>query len=280
MVSVPDVSITKDRVYASEARPRRWDVYRSQATPASAPAILALHGGGWRGGDRSMMQATCEAFARLGYVAIAPEYRLIGEVAWPIPLTDVLESIRAAHASATTLGINPRAIFLAGYSAGAHLALLAAHEGASAGTSGRRHTEASVAGVAAFFPPVQLTAFHAELLGIDSRRVAALSPLAHAEKLPPTIIFSGDADPLTPPQFALDLYRAIRAAHGVCDMRLYSHLIHEFVSLPRMTEVTVRDTTEFFSRTVLQRENFDSALQELQKWWDSQLGQSKPGNPN
>ena len=128
-----------------------------------------------------------------------------------------------------------------------------------------------MAAVAAFFPPIQLGAFHAGLLGLEIDDLSAISPLSHADRLPPTFILCGDGDRLTPAESSLELYRATRAANGVADIRLFSGLIHEFVSLPGMMDITIREVVEFFERTVLQRRPFDEALQELQRSWDTQI---------
>jgi acetyl esterase/lipase len=125
---IDDVEIVdeRDAVYADGERPLRWNIFRAAETVGKAPAVLLYHGGGWRVGDRASMTAACTAFARLGYVAIACEYRLIGEAPWPAPLNDARTAIRAARAKAGFLGILPDGIFLTGYSAGAHLALISA----------------------------------------------------------------------------------------------------------------------------------------------------------
>jgi acetyl esterase/lipase len=277
-VGSTEISVTHGAVYASEERPLLWDIYRPRITEGRTPAVLVLHGGGWRQGDRSMVSDACKAFAGQGYVAIAPQYRLIGEVAWPVPLRDIETAIGSLHASAEPLGIDPHAIFLAGYSAGAHLALLAASQ--SPKTSGESNRVPSsrrggygVAAVAAFYPPIRLDASHAGLLGLEVDDLSVISPLSHAHQLPPTFIVCGDGDRLTPAEFSLELYRAIRAADGVADIRLFSGLIHEFVSLPGMMDITIRQAVEFFRRTVLQQRPFNEALQELQRWWDAQIKQ-------
>ena len=41
--------------------------------------MLLLHGGGWRMGNKSMMDLFGPELARLGFLAVAPEYRLLGE---------------------------------------------------------------------------------------------------------------------------------------------------------------------------------------------------------
>jgi acetyl esterase/lipase len=267
-----EVVAERDIVYADKERPLRWNVFRAAVTARKAPAVLLYHGGGWRAGDRTTMTAACTVFARLGYVAIAPEYRLLGEAPWPAPLVDARTAIRAARAKAASLGILPDCIFLTGYSAGAHLALISSSGIAGPAGADELYADQSeaVAGVAAFFPPARIEPQLGAMLGISGpEMLAAMSPITHAGRYPPTILFCGDEDAMTPPDFSVDLYRAIRAAGGVADLRLYSNLIHEFVSLPGMMQTTIGDAAAFFARTALDKPDFDTALGELRKWWES-----------
>jgi acetyl esterase/lipase len=275
MTSISEIVVEKNVAFTSGARPLRWDIYRPAPSNESTPVVLALHGGGWRGGHREMMEAACTAFARQGYVAIAPEYRLLGEVEWPVPLSDLRTAIRAVRAKAKALRINPDRIFLTGYSAGAHLSLLAAGMPGSALNAADSYSEQSgaVTGIAAFFPPARIAGRFASLLGVPENALDLVSPQTYASTLPPTIIFCGDEDSVTPPELSIDLHKAIRAAGGVCDLRLFSHLIHEFASLPGMMETTVRDAIEFFDRTAVNKIRFDQALNELQAWWKERMKQ-------
>ena len=278
MTSTPEIVVEKNIAYTSGERPLLWDVYRPKPSNETTPAVLALHGGGWRGGHREMMEAACIAFARQGYVAIAPEYRLLGEVKWPAPLNDLRTAVRAVRAKAKSLRINPDHIFLTGYSAGAHLSLLAAGmPGAplEAADSFKEQSDA-LTGIAAFFPPARIAGRFASLLGVAENALDLVSPQTYASTLPPTIIFCGDEDSVTPPRLSIDLYKAIRAAGGICDVRLFSHLIHEFVSLPGMMETTVRDAIEFFDRTAVNKVRFDQALSDLHAWWSERMKQLPP----
>jgi acetyl esterase/lipase len=272
MTDAAQVVAENDVVYAENGRPLRWNVFRPATTAGKSPAVLLYHGGGWRVGDRASMTAACTAFAKLGYVAIAPEYRLLGESSWPAPLADARTAIRAARANASSLDISPNHIFLTGYSAGAHLALIAASGIAVPAGAGEPYADQSevVAGVGAFFPPARIEAGLGVMLGItDPEMLAAISPITHASRYPPIILFCGDEDAMTPPELSADLYRAIRAAGGVADLRLYSNLIHEFVSLPGMMKTTISDAAAFFTRTALDKPAFDAALGELGKWWET-----------
>ena len=109
MADAAEIVVERDAVYAEVGRPLRWNVFRPAAAVAGAPGILVYHGGGWRVGDRANMTAACEAFARRGWVAIAPEYRLLGEAPWPAPLDDTRAAIRAAREQAARLGSPPTA---------------------------------------------------------------------------------------------------------------------------------------------------------------------------
>jgi acetyl esterase/lipase len=265
-----ELVIERDEIYVNDPRPLRWNVFRPGDTAANAPAVLLYHGGGWRVGDRANMTAACTAFAKLGFVAIAPEYRLLGEAPWPAPLTDARTAIRAARARAKSLGISPDHIFLTGYSAGAHLALVASTGvfGPAEANDPYRDQSEAVAGVAAFFPPARIEAqMGAEIGVLDTEVLAAISPITHADRYPPIILFCGDEDTITPPELSAEIYRAIRKAGGIADLRLYSNLIHEFVSLPGMMQTTIRDAAAFFVRTSLQKPAFDTALFDLHKWW-------------
>ena len=110
-------------------RDLKMDIYRPGLGPDDEEnrhtAVLLLHGGGWRFGDISMMDIFGPELAKLGFTAIAPEYRLIGESPWPAQLEDVKSAIRWTRANAASLNIKPDNIALQGFSAGAHLALMA-----------------------------------------------------------------------------------------------------------------------------------------------------------
>lgn len=83
-------------VYYEGARTLRWDIYRPDGRSDGRPAVLVIHGGGWREGSRKAMADACAAFCAHGVIAIAPEYRLLGEANWPAPLRDVEQAVAMA----------------------------------------------------------------------------------------------------------------------------------------------------------------------------------------
>ncbi len=279
MTPPEDVIVQKDQVYAQAGRPLLWDVYAPATPAARRPVVLLLHGGGWRMGDRVQMAEAATMLAQGGFVAIAPEYRLLGELAWPGPLRDVRTAVAAVRTHADALDVDPDHLFLMGFSAGAHLALLAAAAppagaGANMGAEHRPPDERAgkVAGVAAFFPVTRVSPRQAEQLGLGVGQIDEVSPLNHASSLPPTIIFCGDADPITPVAQSTELHAAINAAGGIADLRLYAGLVHEFVALPGMKKLAIQDAVAFFDRTVISRAAFGHELEKLKAWWVELLG--------
>jgi acetyl esterase/lipase len=268
--------VEKDIVYVEDGRPLRWDVYRTPGGEPRKPAAILLHGGGWRVGNRAGMANAASTLAQLGFVAIAAEYRLIGEIAWPVPLQDVRRAIRAVHAQASSLAIDPDHVFLVGYSAGAHLALLAAS--LSETGTGAPGQDSAVSGVAAFFPPARLGPEQARFLKLTGDDIAKYSPINHAALLPPTILLCGDADTIAPVSNSIDLHRAVRVSGATADLRIYAGLEHEFVSLPGMMDMTCREVAEFFRRTAIAKREFDPAAKALAERWANYRAQAAAGS--
>ncbi|MFL6798293.1 MAG: alpha/beta hydrolase fold domain-containing protein [Xanthobacteraceae bacterium] len=103
------------------------DLYVPAGT-GRAPALVAVHGGGWQAGARSAFQYWGPYLAERGYAVFAISYRLAkkGEKMFPQAVHDVLAAVQFLRASAGQFRIDPERIGLFGASAGAHLASLAA----------------------------------------------------------------------------------------------------------------------------------------------------------
>jgi len=96
----------------------------------SAPALVAVHGGGWVQGARSAFQYWGRYLPARGVALFAISYRLAtkGKM-FPQAVQDVLAGVQFVRGKAGEFGIDPQRIGLLGASAGAHLASLAALSG-------------------------------------------------------------------------------------------------------------------------------------------------------
>ena len=101
------------------------DVYR-RADAGLRPAVIVLHGGGWRGGTRGHTAPLSEALARAGFVAVNVDYTLstLWRPGFPRQLREVRSAVRFVRRNAARLGVDPRRIGAIGSSAGAHLSAL------------------------------------------------------------------------------------------------------------------------------------------------------------
>jgi acetyl esterase/lipase len=128
---------------ASQGSPQslKMDVYEPEGDQiTNRPVVVVAFGGSFIGGSRGQMESLCREFARLGYVAVAPDYRV--GLFFPIDeLNTTLAVLRGAHdmkgcvrylrktvaEDGNPYGIDPDMIFVGGVSAGAISAIHAAY---------------------------------------------------------------------------------------------------------------------------------------------------------
>jgi acetyl esterase/lipase len=97
------------------------------SSPGPHPAMLFIHGGGFRAGSKAGYGATWGPYlAERGYAVFAIDYRLAkpDETAWPQALLDCKAALQYLRGNAAMLGIAPDRIGVGGDSAGASLAAL------------------------------------------------------------------------------------------------------------------------------------------------------------
>jgi acetyl esterase/lipase len=101
-----------------------------QKPAKAAPALVAVHGGGWVAGARNAFQYWGPHLAARGIAVFAISYRLATKArTFPEAVQDVLAGVQFIRGKASAFGIDPTRIGLLGASAGAHLAALAALSG-------------------------------------------------------------------------------------------------------------------------------------------------------
>jgi len=87
------------------------------------PAVLFIHGGGFRAGSRKGYTKQCVRLAQLGYVTATMDYRLAPKAPFPAAVYDTKAAVRYLRANAKKLGLDPERIGVTGGSAGGHLVL-------------------------------------------------------------------------------------------------------------------------------------------------------------
>ena len=127
-----------------------FDVYEpvSDSGRTRRPAVLAIHGGAWRGGDKAWAEQFAKELCPFGYVVFSINYRLSNRAGgtWPAQIEDVQKALRYIRANAERFRIDPDRIASLGMSAGGHLATMVALRDDPAGAPGRVSTAVNLAG--------------------------------------------------------------------------------------------------------------------------------------
>lgn len=99
------------------------DIFKPKKTGVY-PALIMVHGGGWRSGTKDMQVPMAQKIAQAGYVTIAVEYQLSLEAKYPAAVHNIKAAIRWVRANADKYNIDPDKIAISGCSAGGQLAAL------------------------------------------------------------------------------------------------------------------------------------------------------------
>lgn len=154
--SLPHTPYGKRNLHADIFRPKKAGRF---------PAVIMIHGGGWRSGTRSMQVPMAEMLAAKGFVTITAEYQLSLEAGFPAAVYNIKAAIRwlRLHGEKYQIDTSQMAIF--GCSAGGQLAALVglsngvkSLEGTQGVTAGKSHINAiiDIDGVINFMAPASL----------------------------------------------------------------------------------------------------------------------------
>lgn len=102
------------------------DIYRPQQAANKAPIVVFFYGGAWQRGQKSQYRFVGRRLAENGILAIVADYRTYPRVRFPDFMGDAARAVRFARDNAAAWGGDPQRLFVAGYSAGAHIAALLA----------------------------------------------------------------------------------------------------------------------------------------------------------
>lgn len=195
------------------------DIYRP-TTALPHPAIVTIYGGAWQRGDPGQTATFNRYIASQGYTVVAIDYRHAPHYQFPTQVQDVQAALQWLTQNAIDLQIDTTRIAVMGWSAGAHLALLAAYQ-----------TEAiPIRAVVGYYSPINLTAGYHDPPFPDPINTKAVletflggtptqlpnqyeqaSPIQHVKPgLPPTLLIYGDRDHVVKPVFGQQLYHQLQ----------------------------------------------------------------------
>ena len=210
--AVQSMSCRLDIPYGPHER-QRLDVFPAAAS--GSPLLAFIHGGYWHSRDRAMMHFLAPFYVAAGVSFASIGYRLCPEVGIGDIVADIGEAIAWLHANADMFSADGNRLFVAGHSAGGHLAALMC--GSAGPGAGVIRGGCSISGLHDL-EPIRLCYLN-ENLNLDAGTAAQFSPIQriHADApdpatLPPLIAAVGGRE--GPEYFRQrdDLVAALRAA--------------------------------------------------------------------
>jgi len=156
-----------DLRYGDGAR-QRLDVFAC-GMPA-APTVAYIHGGYWQTNDKEPYAFLGESLLPAGFNLALVEYTLAPAARLDAIVSEIRAAVAWIIAHAGDLGGDPRSVFVAGHSAGGHLAAMAMRDARVAGGL-------AISGIYDL-EPIRLCYLN-DRLGLDAAEAARNSPLLH-----------------------------------------------------------------------------------------------------
>ena len=212
-----------EKVVYSEAGDRKLllDAYVPKSEQMN-PAILVVHGGAWRSGNRKQLKGYCEALAGKGFVCFAIDYRLAPQDKFPAQIDDCRSAVKWIRQHAETYKADASRLGAIGYSAGGHLVSLLATTGEGPseanGNIDTRLTAVAAGGAPTdfrWFPDNGKWAEYWMGGSLDDvpEKFKAASAVQFVDKDdPPIFFFNGTSDTLVPLAWTKPLHDALQQA--------------------------------------------------------------------
>ncbi|MCK7592747.1 alpha/beta hydrolase [Pseudomarimonas salicorniae] len=204
------------------------DVFPVQGE-GEAPVVVFFYGGRWQDGERADYAFVGEQLAAAGIVTVVADYRLYPEVRFPTFVEDAAAAVAWARENAARYGGRPDALFVAGHSAGAHIAALIGSDPRYLAAHGLRPKDlAGVIGVAGPYDFLPLRADDLiEIFSADPATQAASQPVNHIDgDEPPFLLLHGESDLLVWAENSRRLKARFDAIGAPAELRLYPGVGH------------------------------------------------------
>lgn len=244
----------RDIEYATaDGRALRLDFYAAtnsdpSKTAAKSPLIVWVHGGAWRAGSKASVPIA--SMTERGFAIASVDYRLSGVAKFPAQIHDIKAAIRFLRSRSNEFNVDPGRFFVAGSSAGGHLAALVGVSGKNADLEGNlgsdQNTSSQVQAIVSFFGASNLETILSQstphglgvrvpalklLLGNTPDQVPELarlaSPVAHVDPAdPPLLLLHGDQDPQMPINQAHELQGKYEALGLPCQFKTLHGAAH------------------------------------------------------
>ncbi len=241
-------SIYKDVAYDDADAAQKLDVYLAKSDKPM-PAMVFIHGGGWRAGSKARVPGWLMKGVRKGWFSVvAVEYRFTDIAPHPAQANDCMRAIQFVRHNAADWNIDPQRIGVTGGSAGGHLTLwVALHDDiADANSNDAVEKQSSrVACAVSFAGPTDWSLLgklehkhpaYRQLLGyepgtpadeMDAKAKKDVSPISFvSQDDPPVMQAHGDKDYIVPIQHARNMHERLQGVGVKTDLVIVAGANH------------------------------------------------------
>ena len=213
--------------YGTNAR-QKLDIYLPKAADKSATlkkVIIFYYGGNWDSGERADYKFAAEALVSQGYIVVIPDYRVYPEVLFPGVMADPVSAAKWVKANIKKYNGDANKVFLAGHSAGAHMAvMMAINPEYLAQASLKPNDFAGVIGLAGPYDFLPLKSDRLKIIfGVEAEQWKS-QPINFVDgNNPPLLLAVGMKDGTVWPRNSFNLAKKIKEKKGLVE-------VHEFAS--------------------------------------------------
>ncbi len=234
---VPDASQPVETSKTSEASNKKFESHFSieyakigdhalqldafvPTTEGNHPAILVVHGGSWRSGNRMQLRTYATMLASMGHSCFCIDYRLAPDYKFPAQIEDCRSAVKWIRANADEYKVDSDRIGAIGYSAGGHLVSLLATTG-EAPSELNGNVDTRIQAAAAGGAPTDFRTFDdngkwaeywmgGDLDTVPEKFHQASSVAFVDANDPPVFFFNGTADDLVSVKWSKDCHDALK----------------------------------------------------------------------
>ncbi|MFA6962028.1 MAG: alpha/beta hydrolase [Opitutaceae bacterium] len=203
--------------------PMRLFVFKPKDWKATdhRPALIHYFGGGFTHGLPTQAAGWAKKAAALGMVGVAADYRV--KERFPTDATACVADARASfhylQVHAAELGIDPAKIVASGSSAGGHLALWTAITHTPPGCDPDEAPLQKPVALILMSPACDSSTATGQRANRFGKNPDAYSPQQNLDpKMPPVLLFHGDADTVVPYRYAVALDKTLRDTGNSCEL--------------------------------------------------------------
>ncbi len=228
----------------------KLDVY-SPKEKANAPVLFFIHGGSWKSGDRALYGPLGNRYGRAGFVTVVPSYRLAPKHPHPAQIDDVAAAFAWTVRHIAEYGGDTNRIYVAGHSAGGHLAALLSLDERQ--LAPYQLSPKAIRGVLALSGVYNLATSESQdsVFGSDREVRRAASPLFHVTSgAPPFLVTYCQWDYFSLPAQAREFHHALQQAGVKADLTYIPRENHisEMLNVSREDDPLVAAALKFMNR--------------------------------